>query len=141
MSDRATPPLPVCKAILLCDRIVQNDSGSLDLLGVFSNFFVNESRTGRSADAFCQVTDAKGSYEFVAEIHDLFANEIIARSLPTRVEIDDRLTATAVIISMLPMKFSHFELHDLVVYANGQEIDRRSFGVAAMENHENVRAH
>lgn len=130
MGDRTTVPLPVCKAILLCDKVSQSSPRTLDLVGVFSNFFVDKTLTGRSAEAFCQVTDAMGRYEFVAEIHDLFANEIIARSPPTSVEVEDRLMTTDVIISMPPLKFSHRELHDLVVFANGEEIDRRSFGVA-----------
>jgi hypothetical protein len=84
MSERAIAPLPVCKAILLCHEVFQSSASTLDLKGVFSNFFVDETLTSRGADAFCQVTDALGRYDFVAEVHDLFANEIIARSPPTR---------------------------------------------------------
>jgi hypothetical protein len=48
---------------------------------------------------------------------------------------------TDVIISIPPLKFLHLELHDLVVFANGEEIDRRSFGVAPMSKDVDVHAH
>ena len=122
-------PLPICKAILLCDAVAEKENGTLRLDGVFSNFFVNSSLTSPAAEAFCQITDANGRYSLVAEIHDLTAGEIIGRSSPTEIEVSDPLLNLSVIISIPPLKFQTIGLHDLVILANGEEIDRKRFGV------------
>ena len=137
MTAEAITPLPVCKAILLCETVVVDDSGKINLNGVASNLVVDSTLTAPPSEAFCQITDAVGHYSLIAEVQDLDAGEVIARSSATEVEICDPLHNSNVIISIPALRFNHLGLHDLVVFANGEEIDRRQFGLAASDGDSN----
>jgi len=131
MSAETITPLPVCKAILLCETVMVDDSGKINLNGVASNLVVDSGLSAPPTEAFCQITDAIGHYSLVAEVQDLGAGEVIARSPATEIEISDPLQNSNVIISIPSLKFNNLGLHDLVVFANGEEIDRRQFGLTS----------
>jgi len=131
-------PHPVCKAILLCQNVDADSSGSLDLTGVVNNLFVDESMVAPPIELFCQITDAMGHYEFLAEIHDLTTNQIVARSEPTVFDVADPLMAIDVIVHNPELQFQTMGLHDLVIFANGEEVDRKQFGVAYRKDAEHA---
>ena len=138
MSTQHVAPLPVCKAILLCDRVVESNANKLSLNGVFSNFIVGSELNASQAEVFCQITDAQGRYSVVVEVHDLTSNQVIARSKPTDVDIPDPLFNMNIIVAITPLRFHNAGLHDVVVFANGEEIDRKQFGVAIAEDETHV---
>jgi len=134
MSTQQIAPLPVCKAILLCKQVVKDDSGSLSLTGLVGNFYVDQTLTAPPTELFCQITDAVGRYRLVVEIHDLGTSEVIGRSEPTDIEVTDPLMSLDVLMSISGLQFQNTGLHDIVVFANGEEIDRRQFSVAIVED-------
>ncbi len=134
MSTQQIAPLPVCKAILLCKQVVNDGLGGLSLTGLVGNFYVDQTLTAPPTELFCQITDAFGRYNLLVEIHDLGANEVVSRSEPTEIEVTDPLMSLDVIMSMSELQFQNTGLHDIVVFANGEEIDRKQFGVAIAED-------
>jgi hypothetical protein len=138
MSTQQLAPLPICKAILLCREVVKNESGDLSLSGLIGNFFVDQTMTAPPTELFCQLTDACGHYDVSVEVHDLSANEVIGRSEPQGVDISDPLMSIDVILSIRWFQFKNTGLHDIVVFANGEEVDRKQFGVAFLEERDHV---
>ena len=123
--------VPACKAILLCDKtILEAGTGKVSLIGVFERFLVDESLTTAPCEAFTQITNAVGRYEIVFEIRDLQENETIARAVGLAIQIPNPLFRANVIIPVPALRFNHTGTYDLVMLANGQEIDRQQFAVA-----------
>lgn len=66
------------------------------------------------------------------------ANEVVGRSEPTEIEVVDRLMSLDVVMSISNLQFQNMGLHDIVVFANGEEVDRKQFGVAFAEEESHV---
>jgi hypothetical protein len=81
----------------------------------------------RPFTAFLQLSEGIGRYEIVVEIHDLRANQVLARAAGTGVQFPERLTMLNLTIPVPPLPLTHAGGYDLVVFANGQEIDRQKF--------------
>jgi hypothetical protein len=127
----ASPPRPVCKAILLCDQtILEAGTGKLSLIGIFSNFIM-ENLPGQipKTEAFVQITDAKGRYDIVVEIHDLREDIIIARGKGLGIDVPNRHFFCNVLIPVPQLLIKHDGKYDIVVIANDEEIDRQQFDV------------
>ncbi len=140
MSTQQIAPLPVCKAILLCKQVAKDNSGSLNLTGLLGNFYVDQTLTAPPTELFCQITDAYGKYDLLVEVHDLKSNEVVGRSEATEIEVTDPLMSLDVIMSISKLKFQNTGLHDIIVFANGEEIDSKQFGVAFAEDKSHVGA-
>lgn len=124
------PPEPVCKAILLCEKtIVEAGSGSVSLIGVFDSFIIGDSGLTGRAEAFCQITDAEGRYDFGVQIQDLQHGTVIGEVQGYIIEIPDRLMRANVIIPVPQMPIANSGAYDFVILANGSEIDRQQFRV------------
>jgi hypothetical protein len=124
------PSSPVCKAILLCERtLVEEGTGKISLIGTSSNFLVDESLVTLRTEIFVEFTGANGQYGIVLEIWDLTARDVVARTAEAEIQILDPQQVTSVILPIPPMRLQNDSYHDVVVLANGMEIDRRQFGV------------
>lgn len=134
MSVTSAAPLPVCKAILLCQHVDADVPGRLNLTGVISNLNLDKTLVAPPVELFCQITDAMGHYQLVVEVHDIEANEVVGRSEPTEFEAVDRLMNLDIIMSIEGMKFLRTGLHDIVVFANDEEVDRKQFAVVYRED-------
>jgi hypothetical protein len=131
----AQPPHPVCKAILLCQNtIVEAETASVSLIGIFDSFLVDDTLTTGRAEAFCQITEAEGRYEFAVEIQDLQNGQVIAEAQGVTIEIANRLMRANVIFPIPPMRLPSLGVYDFVILANGSEIDRQQFRVIPRQN-------
>jgi hypothetical protein len=127
---KQNPPHPVCKALLLCERtIIAEGTGGINVIGVESNFQADECLMTRPSEVFVQLTGAEGQYDVVVEIWDLQERSVIARASQRGIEIDDPEMVNSVVMPIPPMQLSSDSFHDVVVLANGEEIERRRFGV------------
>jgi hypothetical protein len=123
------PPDPVCKAILLCQQsIVEAGTGLVSLIHVFDAFGVKDGGRTGPAEVFCQITEAQGKYQISVEVHDLATGNAVAGTKGVAIDIDDRLSTANVIIPIPPLPLHPGE-YDIVIYANGAEIDRQKIGV------------
>lgn len=71
----------------------------------------------------------RAEYDIVVEIWDLSRNETVARAVGLAIEVPGPLIRANVIIPVPPMRFQHVGVYDLVMLANGLEIDRQQFQV------------
>ena len=120
---------PECKAILLCERSsVLEHSGRITARGIF-NTLPLPIFPGHTPPftVFVQLVDGVGRYQIVVEIHDLREDRVIASTPEIRLEFPDRLASLTVLIPILPLPVEHPGRYDVLVLANGQEIDRQQF--------------
>jgi len=114
----------------------------VSIIGVFSRFTVASLPTRlKPFCAFLQLAEGIGRYEIVVEIHDLQTDQVLARGVGSGIEFPERLTRLNITIPIRSLPVSHAGVYDLVVFANGQEIDRQQFKVVRPEGaHESEEA-
>lgn len=133
---RGQKPPPKCKALLLCERtIIEAGTGNVSIIGVFDAFILPSfpNRT-RPFTAFLQLTDGIGRYDIIVEIHDLQRDEVLGRGSGLGLIWPDRLVKVNLMIPIPALPLTHPGSYDLVVIANGQEIERQKFEAKAAEN-------
>lgn len=124
-------PRPVCKAILLCDQVIQDAlTGKPSLIGIIDDFYLAQvpGRT-QPVTAYLQLTQGVGRYALTVEVHDLQADKVIARAQNAEVTFEDRLEKHDIVIPVPPLPVEHAGLYDFVVLADGKEVDRQQFRV------------
>jgi hypothetical protein len=56
------PPAPVCKALLVCHRIVVEKSGEVSLLGITTSHQYHHFPCATQAGIFARLSSARGAY-------------------------------------------------------------------------------
>lgn len=123
--DGKKPP-PECKAILMCDQIIVDAmTGKSSLIGLFDRFTLIKFPVQLPPFwVFLQLVDGIGRYGLLVEIHDLREDKIIAR-LEIPVEFPERTNRANVQFVVAGLPLSHSGVYDLVVFADGKEINRQ----------------
>ncbi len=78
---------------------------------------------------FLHLVDGIGEYDISVEIHDLAENRIIARGKGRPIRFRDRLEPVQSVFVLPPLPIPHAGSYYVVVFGNGQEIDRHQFRV------------
>lgn len=129
--SRVHKSLPQCKACLLCDDVMIDALTSKpSLMGLFNACPV-PSFPGRTRPfaVFLQLIDAVGRFDIRLSIADLSTGDELGEVTSPPVEITERLLPTNVVIRIPPVTVEHDGAYDLVVLADGEEIDRQQFWV------------
>jgi hypothetical protein len=124
-----TKPLPLCKAILLCQRaIIDARTGMPSIIGIFNSFLV-KGFPGKTlkCTTYLQLEDGIGDYAVTVEVHDLREDLVLARTHGKKIEFPTKRTKINLIIDVPPLPIAHQGIYDLVVFADAQEIDRQQF--------------
>lgn len=133
MAEKPAPtgqkPPPKCKAILLCDQIIVDRlTGKTSLIGIFEHFNLQTLPAFTpQVMAFIQLTSGIGKYMLRVEVEDLEQGVTVSRGPEMQIEFPDRLVKLNGIIQLGPVPIAHIGTYDLVVTADGQEIDRQQF--------------
>jgi Family of unknown function (DUF6941) len=124
----ASPILPRCKALLLCDQVlVEEVTGRMSLIGIMDYVQIDEFPAEfPRCQVFLQITNGLGVYNVTIEIHDLSDNSVIYRLGDVPVEMPDRLARVSMIIRVPRVEIPHPGEFDVVVLANEEEIERQS---------------
>jgi hypothetical protein len=117
------PPVPVCKAFLLCRQI---NGDTLTLIGQ-SNCFVNRCFPGSLQLAFfARLRGGHGSYTIEVQLQD-DSGQVVWRDGPpqrwTPISPLDTLNLSLNLLPVFPAPGHYF----FVLTANGEELDRESF--------------
>lgn len=123
-------PLPRCKAILLCERTIREETTrNVSIIGVFTHFHLPRfPGQTRPFTAFVQLVNGIGEYNVVVEIHDLQLDLVLARAEgDSKLTFPDRLVGINIIIPLPGLPLSHPGKYDFVVIADGREIERQQF--------------
>ena|ERR1700677_1262134 len=133
--DKVGKPLPQCKAILLCNRaIFEARTGQWSLIGIVHKFvFPKLPAQTQRMTAYLHLVEGIGQYDISAEVWDLTMGHCLAKGQGATVEFQDRLDSRVIEIQMPPLPFHHPGSFDVVVYANGEEIDRQKFTVSCVQ--------
>ena len=128
-STAKSKPLPVCKAILLCQHaIIDALSNTPSLIGIFNGLFVSKFPGETSqCTIFVQLEDGMGQYEMTVEVHDLRDDFIIARTVGQTIDFPKKRVRMNLFIPVPRLPIKHAGNYDLVVFADRQEIDRQQF--------------
>jgi hypothetical protein len=130
--EKVGKPVPRCKTILLCERaITEPGTSKVDLIGVHDKLVVPRVPTqARPMTLFLQLVDWIGRYSITAEVIDLNTGHSLANGKGATFEFKDRLAVIQIILPLPPLPLQHEGSFDVVVFADGQEIDRRKFTVS-----------
>jgi len=123
---------------LLCEQtIVEAVTGKISIVNMFNSFVVGKYPSAtRRFSVFLQLTDCRNESQVTIEVHDLREDEVVARSPAMTVQSPEKLYVVNVIIPCPPIGVHHGGAYDLVVFADGQEIDRQQFHVRSSEDNE-----
>jgi Family of unknown function (DUF6941) len=131
-------PPPVCKAILLCESVSTDpETNHVSVFRIFNSFALP--KFPLSLDpiiVFLQLTNGIGRYWTAVEVHDLHDGEVMGR-VEVFVDFPDRLTVRNLAITVPLLLLTHAGVYDVIVSAEGQEIDRQQFTVVPAEESEN----
>lgn len=124
-------PVPKCKAILICEStIMEADTGLITIVRTFNQFVMPEFPGHTEPfELFVQLTDGIGRYDVHIEVHDLIEDRLLARSPARAAEWEDRLVPLDLIMAFPSLPIAHPGSFDVIVFANGQEVDRQQFRV------------
>lgn len=133
-SRKERKPPPQCKAILLCDQtIVDASTGKISIIGIINEWTFQEfPHQTQPFTCFLELTDGIGDYAISVDVYDLNADQIIAQTHIAIVAFSNPRTKVDLIIPISPLMLQHPGSYDVVVLADGQEIDRQQF--QAIEN-------
>lgn len=84
---------------------------------------------------FLQLIDGIGRYDLTLEIQDLAEQHTIARGVGPRIAFPDRVTPLQLRLQIPALPLKHPGRYDVIVFADGQEIDRQQFVAVAEEDH------
>lgn len=137
MARRRTPGVsPRCQALVLCERVILNaDTLRNSVIEILDWIYV----AGMPAAvgplmAYAQLIGGIGGYAIRFEIHDLNANEIVATTEEGLIEFGDANAALILTASFPPLEFAGLGPHDLVVFADDQDIARSTFRVVPYQD-------
>jgi hypothetical protein len=122
-----SPPPPRCKALLLCDHtILEVTTNKVSVIGIFNSFAMSEyPGHTRPFSVFLQFAEGCGTYIIGVAIYCLHTGELLGRADCTTLHMVDRLTPFMVVLPMAPLTLPHAGTYDIVITANGEEVDRQ----------------
>lgn len=125
------PPLPVVKAFLVCDQIIQDaQTGKKSLIGVF-----HELRAERFAAVhpllwiYANLTDAHGRYAFQIRLVELSKNEVLGRGEPPPIDIPGPLQTTELSAQLRNVSLPRAGTYEFQLLANEQLIATKAIRV------------
>lgn len=126
---KAEKPLPKCKAIILAEKvIIEHGTEIISLIGIIPGFWVVAfPGPTREMFAFLYLVDGIGEYEITVEVRDRQEDTVIARIEGLTADFSEKLEPKHLIIQIPELMIQHQGKYDVVVLANGQEIDRQQF--------------
>ncbi len=122
-------PPPRCKAILLCDQVMLDAmTRKTSLIGVFDSFHLRQfPGPTHQFCIFLQLVDGIETCVLTADVQDLHDNAVIGRLMQLQVKFPDRMNKLNLNVGPITMQLPHRGAYDLVLMADGQEIDRQRF--------------
>ena len=130
--SRRHRPLPVCKAILLCDQVLHDSrTGHHSLIGVRNEFRLKEyPAIVPSVSVFVQLVEGVGQYRITTEMRSLKDNEVVGQSNGFVCNFENRLSMMMVVLILQPMRLREPGHYEFVISANGQRIDSQRFAAS-----------
>lgn len=122
-------PPPKCKALLLCQyALVEAKTGRPSIIGVINNLTVPRCPIViPPMHAFLQLVNGIGRYDIVLNFQDIAEGVVLRRGIGLSVIFVERLLKMNIILPIPPLRIPHEGVHEIVIFANEQEIERQKF--------------
>jgi len=129
-------PLPDCKAILICDHIIQEGkSNKFSLIGIFENVQApfaptpTEPLIHPQMAIYAKVTGAEGKYTWRFELVKLSTDTVIGEGMVGEIQHADRLATHEMSLTLRLIPFSELGKYEYRLYANDRLVGMKSFSV------------
>ena len=123
---------PTCKAMLICDQvIIERDTEKISVIGSYSTLSLE--RASPHFGPFCifpQLTAGNAECRVIIEVQDLREGDVISKSEPKLVQLEDRLEVLNLIAAWPAIPIEHAGVYDVVAFADGIEIDRQRLQIS-----------
>ena len=130
-------PVPVCTAILICERAIQEEgSHKNSLIGIFENVRIVPPKEGVPSPmpgpipvaVYANLTGAEGDYELRLELANLNDNVVFAEG-KVNVSIADRMRTFELVFNLGLVSFLKVGKYEVRLYANDKYLSAKSFNV------------
>ncbi len=130
-----TPPLPVVKAFLVCDQVIQDaQTGKKSLIGVF-----HEIKAGRFPTVhpelwiYANLTDAHGRYSFEIALVDVGGGQVLGRGTPPAIDIPGPLQVTELSAQLRGIRLPSAGTYEFHLIVNGSLAATKAVRVSLAE--------
>jgi hypothetical protein len=122
------PPLPICKAFLVCRQIIQDmSSKEFIILGPTHQFYAPVFPMIGNLSFFAQCTSMQGSYNLELQLQDLEGNVQWRFAFEPPWECNDPLNVAFLTLQNMGIYFPRPAKYDIVLLASGDELARTPF--------------
>lgn len=129
------PPLPVVKAFLVCDQVIQDaQTGKKTLVGVF-----HELRAARFPAVhpvlwvYANLTDANGRYGFQIRLLDVSRNTVLGKGEPPPIDIQGPLLTTELSAQLRNVQLPEAGTYEFQLFTNEELLATKAIRVQPLE--------
>jgi hypothetical protein len=136
-NPKSEKPPPACKAILICEKTLRESrTGRITLIGIIREIprRVIPGWTDPMV-VFLQLVNGKGHLDLTIEVQHLQTDNTIVKTKGIGVDFPDPLTVRNLTLRLSSLPIAVFGTYDLIVFGNGQEIDRQQFKIVPSTSH------
>jgi hypothetical protein len=128
-------PLPVCKAFLVCDQVIQDaQTNKKSLIGVFHELRALRFPAVHPALwVYANLTDARGRYEFEIRLLDVARSTILGKGAPPPIDIAGPLQTTELSAQLRNVTLPSEGTYEFQLVANGELVATKAIRVAPLD--------
>ena len=131
----AKPPVPVLKAFLVCDQVIQDaQTGKKSLIGVFHELKASRFPAVHPALwIYANLADAHGLYAFEIRLVDVSRNETLGGGAPPPISIPGPLQVTELSAQLRNLKLPGPGTYEFQLVANGDLMATKAIRVSEVK--------
>jgi hypothetical protein len=128
-------PLPVLKALLVCDQVIQDaQSGKKSLIGVFHELRAQRfPATHPMLWIYANLTDAHGRYAFEIRMLDVTRNQVLGKGEPPPFDIQEPLQVTELAAQLRNVSLPGPGTYEFQLLSNGELLGTKAIHVKQIE--------
>ena len=137
-ATKRTKPLPVPRAILLCERVIQDAlSGTISLICVLTRFNLTQFPGDLPGfSIFVQLVGGIVGHEYAFTVEIIDQAMVIARMPPMVLRFSYRGQVQDIIIRVPPVRLAHAGVYEVVVLVDGNEVAHQTFDTPQEAQHD-----
>ncbi|MDA1195293.1 MAG: hypothetical protein O2894_08915 [Planctomycetota bacterium] len=127
-------PLPVVKAFLVCDQIIQDaQTGKISLIGLFQDLRADRfPATHPSLWIYTSLTNARGAYTFEIQLVDVANSTVLGKGTPPTIQIPGPLETAEMCAQLGNLQLPRPGTYEFQLLANGELLATKHLRVSAV---------
>jgi len=128
-------PLPIVKAFLICDQIIQDrQTGKMSLIGLFQDLRADRfPAVHPMLWIYASLTDARGSYRFEIQFVDIANSNVLGKGTPPKIQIPGPLETTELCAQLGNLQLPGPGTYEFQLLANGELLATKSLRVSEVQ--------